>query len=98
MQRLPQRFWVHFACAGTVLLAILLNTGCGSPCGDLSKKICGCKTTTPEQQACTQNVDSQSGAVHITSAQQDTCSQLLDTCTCDKLQSGDFAACGLAKE
>jgi hypothetical protein len=78
------------------LLALLL-AGCGDPCTDLSKKICKCKPTAMEQQSCTQAI-SDSTRSTATKAEQETCSNLLDTCSCDKLEHGDLAACGLSEE
>jgi hypothetical protein len=53
----------------------------------------------PQQQACRKRVHAlaaQSG----TQAQQDRqiCHDLLQSCTCEALAHGDFAACGLAQD
>jgi hypothetical protein len=84
------------ALAMLVLSAALLG-GCGDPCTDLSKKICKCKSTETEQQACTQALGDSTRPT-ATTTEQERCSQLLDTCTCKKLKAGDLAACGLAEE
>ena len=80
-----------------LILSAALLAGCGDPCTDLSKRICKCKPTAIEQQACTQSI-SDSTRTTATSAEQEICSNLLDSCTCQKLKAGDLAACGLAEE
>jgi len=80
-----------------VFIVACLFAGCGDPCNDLSKKVCKCKPTQVEQQACTQTIDT-SSRPGASDAEKDHCSELLDTCTCDALKKGDLAACGLAEE
>jgi hypothetical protein len=80
-----------------LVLSAALLAACGDPCTDLSKKICKCKPTEIEQQACIQAI-SDSSRPTATSDQQGVCADIMDGCTCKKLKAGDLAACGLAEE
>lgn len=72
---------------------------CGDPCRDLSDTVCNCMPSRQEQQACRKRV-------HALAAQNSdlsrdakaTCSELLQTCSCEALAQGDFSACGLAQD
>lgn len=88
----------------------LLQVGCGNPCRDLSEKICQCLPTAERRTQCVSQINVLAGqwnsnpnspshaAGDQEAAGQRRCMQLLETCTCDKLQAGDLAACGLANE
>jgi hypothetical protein len=70
---------------------------CGNPCQDLGHAICNCEATAAAQQNCTANVDNEAKNQSPSKAQQQCCSALLNTCTCDQLADGNLAACGLAQ-
>jgi hypothetical protein len=80
-----------------IVVAFLAATGCGDPCVDLSKKICRCEKSELLQQACLQRVEDSSSTLEATDEQNDRCSELMDGCTCTKLEDGDLAACGLTE-
>lgn len=76
-------------------VAMTVGTGCGNACQSLAKEICRCGRTQNDQNACVQRVTADTSQ-HPTKAQEELCQHLLDECTCDKLGTGDLAACGLA--
>jgi hypothetical protein len=81
-----------------MMLAIALGLlgGCGEPCADLANKICGCEKTAAAKQACLDRVKSDGQASKATSSEQDRCTELEKTCTCQALACGNWEACGLA--
>lgn len=81
----------------TLAAMLPLAVACGDPCVDLSKKICRCEKSDALQQACLQNVDDQAGTLEASDAENERCSELLDTCTCAKLADGKLEACGLTE-
>ncbi len=87
--------WVMPWCLGLVLATA--TAACGNPCDDLVNTICGCNSNDTAIQACKNRVSADTMYTSPTAAQKDTCSKLNDTCTCNALACGDFAACGLAK-
>jgi len=91
--RIPTVIQIAALAAGAVFCA----SACGNPCQDLSHFICNCQTNSTDQQSCTTQVDNQAKGQGPTSKQQQCCSELQATCTCDKLAAGDLAACGLAE-
>lgn len=86
----------------TILLFWALASGnwaCEDACVALSKKICRCEATEAQQRACIQRVDSEaSQQPSPTTEELEACQQFLDSCTCDKLEAGQFTACGLARQ
>jgi hypothetical protein len=96
----PTGIWRIAAAAGaalTLLAAVLVLPACTSPCDELASTICGCEKTRDRQDACRQTFVS-GNPVSVSSERQDLCDQYLETCTCEALASGDYAACGLANE
>ena len=85
------------AITALALLALLLP-GCEDSCVQLSREVCDCEPTELDQQACRQRVDINTADSAPSTAQLECCEGLLDTCTCKKLENGDLAACGLARE
>jgi len=84
------------------LLALLLGPvapACGDPCRDLSDTICNCMPSRTEQQACRKRVHGLA-AQNATHEQKDRqiCDDLLQSCTCEALAQGNFAACGLSQD
>jgi hypothetical protein len=82
-------------------LGLVLTTaalGCGNPCDDLVNRICGCNPNDTAVTACKNRVSSDTLFTSTTSAQKDTCSKVLDNCTCSALACGNYAACGLAND
>ena len=84
---------------GAVILVIvaLPLVGCSDTCTDLAKKICSCRPTQTEQQACDQTISS-SSRPGASKKEQEVCSERLDTCTCDALKEGQLELCGLADQ
>ncbi len=76
-------------------------SSCANPCVDLSKKICRCEEGDSRQQACidrvTQEADNLPADEQPTQAEENRCAELEKSCTCKKLDAGDFAACGLTR-
>ena len=83
--------------AALLMLATLVSGACSSPCDDLASTICGCERTLDRQDACRKTFVT-GNPVSISSQRQDVCDKYLDTCTCDALDAGNFAACGLANK
>ena len=76
-----------------------LASSCGDPCLNLSEQVCLCEASEQAQHACIQRIQNQAGTQPATpQATQETCSTLLESCTCARLAQGDLAACGLARE
>jgi len=81
-------------------LGLMLATaaaGCGNPCDDLVNKICGCNANDTAVTACKNRVSADTLYSSPTAEQKNVCATLNDTCTCNALACGDYAACGLAK-
>jgi len=83
--------WLGLALATTI-------AACGNPCDDLVNRICSCNSNDTTVTACKNKVSADTTNNSPTSAQKDTCSKLLDTCTCSALACGNYAACGLAND
>lgn len=69
--------------------------GCSGNCESLAEKICSCRPNRTEENTCLEQIKAGSG-LEVTTEQEQICSELLDTCTCDALERDDLAACGLA--
>ena len=79
--------------------ALMIGGACDNACVELSHKVCQCKPTESEQQACVQRVDNATEVTPVESTKDlERCEKLLDSCTCKKLADGDLEACGLARE
>jgi hypothetical protein len=83
-----------------VLIGACIVSACGNDCKDLANKICDCQPTLAQQQRCQNAVDAANSNANLSDKQQDCCKAILDadTCTCSRLEAGDFAACGLTNE
>lgn len=68
---------------------------CAEPCVALAQQYCGCLPNRPERDACVRQA--QVARPEISPEEAEVCSALLDTCTCEAVERGDLAACGLAK-
>ena len=81
-----------------VLSLALVGSGCGSACEDLAGRICNCQPTRAKIDRCKLNVDTATRNMDLSDEQEDRCQAILDSglCTCEALQQGDFASCGLA--
>ena len=68
-------------------------SACDGPCRNLAEQICACEPNQTRERACLLNVDR---ATRDPVGDEDArCEELLKTCTCDALDRGDYAACGL---
>ena len=86
----------------TTLVALMVTLtaglmGCDDACTALGREICACKPTDRERQTCNSQVDDRAANTDVSAKEQERCEKLLDTCTCDALDAGDLAACGLAE-
>ncbi len=74
--------------------------GCGSACEDLADKICKCQPTRIKEDTCRISIDAAKKNLDLTSEQEDTCQEILDSgdCTCEALAAGDYQACGLSND
>ncbi|MBF5045029.1 hypothetical protein FGE12_21685 [Aggregicoccus sp. 17bor-14] len=61
-------------------LTLLSLAACTSPCRELSQRVCECRDTRIEREACAQNAGNNEGRLEPSSEQQDLCEQKLDTC------------------
>jgi hypothetical protein len=83
-----------------IVLAILgifvaIVVACSTPCDDLANQICNCQPTADKRANC-RRIFLAGNPVNISSERQNVCDQALQTCNCDELDAGNFAACGLA--
>lgn len=83
-----------------VAFMVGLFAGCGNACKDLANHICDCQPTRGKKDRCQNSVSIANSNASLSSEQQDLCSSILDSgaCTCQALQNGDLAACGLARD
>lgn len=86
-------------CAAAATLSLPL-AGCGSACKELADKICDCQTTRAKEERCRRSVSTASSNIDPSDEQESLCQQILDSqrCTCEALEAGVFAACGLAND
>ena len=85
------------AVAALLVLAALAAGACTEPCDELAGRICNCENTADRRSACKQTFIS-GNPVSISGKRQDACDKYLDTCSCEALDAGNFAACGLSHE
>jgi len=78
-------------------LSGLGTTSCQGPCRTLAEQVCRCSDSPREQQACEVRVDANARGQTITDEEAERCEALLDVCTCEALQQGERAACGLSE-
>jgi hypothetical protein len=87
-------------------LCLLALAACKSPCLELSQRVCECRETRVEQDACRRNAETNEGRLEPDQAAQDTCEALLDSCpaidddnrvqACEALETTEGKlACGL---
>jgi len=90
---------VHQLMALAVAAALPL-AGCGSACKELADKICECQPTRAREDRCRRSVSTASSNIDPSDEQESVCQQILDSqrCTCEALEAGEFAACGLAND
>lgn len=81
--------------SAVILAAFLGAAGCDPPCVALAKEVCRCEATEREQRACIERVEDDASAREATDEESARCEELLDTCSCERLDAGDLAACGL---
>lgn len=92
---------LHIVIVAGVLLGLALGaTACGSACKDLANKICKCQPTRSKENACKRSTSAAKRNLELSSKEEDACQEILDSgdCTCQALQAGDLAACGLAHD
>mgnify|MGYP006977228726 CR=1 FL=1 len=75
----------------------MVAAACSDPCQELGEKICNCRPTELDRQNCLQRVSDESGQYDLSSDEENMCSALKKTCTCERLENQDLAACGLAR-
>ena len=61
-------------------LCLLALAACKSPCLELSQRVCECRETRVERDACRRNAETNEGRLEPDQAAQDTCEALLDSC------------------
>ena len=87
--------------------AAALLAGCSNPCQDLGNRLCACVGTGTARDTCKAQVKNQLGDAKVTGAQDNFCTQKLDTCHvpatpadvqfCEWVNTADGkVACGLA--
>jgi hypothetical protein len=90
-------------------LSLLALAACKSPCLELSQRVCECRETRFERDACRRNAETNEGRLDPDQAAQDTCEALLDSCpaiedenrvqACETLETTPGKlACGLTNE
>lgn len=78
------------------LASLLTLAACSDPCRALADKICSCRPSTAEQNACLEQVKATT-AHEPSDSENQRCAELIDGCTCEALEQNELAACGLAK-
>jgi hypothetical protein len=93
-----RRAAASFALAMTAALGLAAPlAGCGNACSALSEKICECRPNQPERNACVEQIRlSEIGKDEVSEAEAAACEARLETCTCESIEDGALAACGLA--
>ena len=72
---------------------------CQDPCEALAQRICNCKPSLVERQACVSDrISSQKGRVTITDAARSVCTAALDTCDCTALDENHVELCGFVRD
>jgi hypothetical protein len=77
-------------------LTLVCAVHCSKPCKDLARQICACETTQAAKSACNDRADQEAKNYKVSKTTENICASLKDSCTCEKLASGDLAACGLS--
>lgn len=84
------------------VFALLLSgaVGCSHPCEELAYHICSCLETRAQQESCKLSIDAAKENIDVSSDEDDRCQGILDSgkCTCEAIDAGDYAACGLAND
>jgi hypothetical protein len=89
--------WLRFSLVLALLAGLGTSAvGCKDPCAELANKICDCEPDETQKQSCKDRY--KTDTVKPTDAEQDRCDKLNDSCSCNALACGDFAACGLGKD
>lgn len=70
---------------------------CTPPCEALAQEICACELNLREEEACREAIRAAAAGRTPSEAEDQLCEARLDGCTCEALERGDLAACGLAK-
>lgn len=78
----------------------LAGTGCGSACKELAHKICKCQPTRAKESRCKIAVNAAAKNFDISDQEENRCQKILDSgeCTCEALEAGEYAACGLSSD
>lgn len=80
--------------SAAVLTLALGLFGCDGPCQSLAERICSCEPNQTERQSCELKVQLRLNEP-VTLEEEATCSELLDSCTCEAIADEDFLACGI---
>ena len=81
----------------TFLLVFVALTACGDPCEDLGTRVCNCRDSRSEINLCASQMQARMDLATADETSQGICMERLETCDCDALARGDWAACGLAE-
>ncbi len=84
-----------------LLLALAaMSFGCDSACRELANKICDCQPTRAKVVRCETTIETADRNIDPSDGEEDRCQEILDSgaCTCEALNSGDLAACGLSED
>ena len=83
--------------AACFLLIFVALTGCSDPCEDLGTRVCNCRESRSEINLCVSQMQARMDLGTADETSQGLCVERLETCDCDALARGDWAACGLAE-
>lgn len=78
-------------------LLLMLAMGCTDPCEDLGTTVCNCRQSRSEINLCVSQMQARMDLSQADEEAQGICIDRLETCDCDALARGDWAACGLAE-
>jgi uncharacterized protein YgiB involved in biofilm formation len=100
MRPMIERAFQFLLVAGLAACLALGAAACGSACEDLANKICDCQPTRAKKESCKISYDTANQNIDPSSEQDDACQAILDSgnCTCESLQAGDLASCGLSND
>jgi len=82
------------------LAVATLALGCDSACRELADNICECQPTRAKVARCETTIETADRNIDPSDGEEDRCQEILDSgaCTCEALNSGDLAACGLSED
>ncbi|MCK5688840.1 hypothetical protein KAI87_06195, partial [Myxococcota bacterium] len=76
-----------FSILATLILFSAVLPSCTGPCKALAEMQCECDENEATRNSCLQQVDTKSEEVDPTDQEKEECEELMDSCTCEKLEA-----------